>query len=127
LSVNYNIPTIDDRLQQVVDAIDAGSSNGVMRLLDTGGNILSSFVLTKPCATVSNGLLTFNGLSLIDPAAIQSGTATGARFESSSGTFVITGLTASTAGSTADILLSPTNIISSGQTVVLTGATITGH
>lgn len=130
MSVNYNTPTVSDRLQQVVNRIDAGPSNGFMRLLDSGGNVLSSFQLARPSGTVSGRVMTFNGMSLIDPAAAGGGLsgipATGARCEDSIGTIVISGLTVATVGSTNDILLTPTNIITAGQTVAITAATITG-
>lgn len=126
MSVNYNITVLTNRLQQVINGIDGGPSNGFMRLLDAGGSIVSSFQLSRPCGVAANGVLTFSGMSLIDPAA-AGGTAKGARVEDSTGTFVITGLTVSTPGTPADILLTPTNIIAAGQTVAITAASITGN
>jgi hypothetical protein len=127
LSVNYNVPVRTSRLQQAVNAIDAGPGSGFMRLLDSGGNVLSSLQLARPSATVFAGVATFNGLSLIDPAAAAGGQIVGARVEDSTGTVVISGLTAAGAGSTTDLVFSPTNIIAAGQTVALTAATITGN
>jgi hypothetical protein len=126
LPVNYSTVVRTNRLQQGINAIDAGPSNGFMRLLDAGGNVLSSLQLARPCAVASNGILTFNGLPLIDPAAAAGGVARGARFEDSTGTIVISGLTAGT-GSTSEVIFSPTNTIVAGQTVSITAATITGN
>ncbi len=126
MSVNYNLSVRTSRLQQVINAIDAGPSNGFMRLLDSLGNVLSSIQLSRPSAVAANGVATFNGLALIDPAAAASGACAGARCEDSTGIIVISGLSASQS-STSDIVLSPTNIITAGQTVALTAATITGN
>lgn len=125
MSVNYNATTLNNRLQQVVNAIDGGGSNGFMRLLGSGGNVLSSFQLSRPMGVITNDVLIFNGLSLIDPAAAASGTATAARVEDSNGGVVISGLVVN--GPSADILLSPTAAIIAGQAVAITQATITGN
>jgi hypothetical protein len=126
LPVNYSTVVRTNRLQIVINAIDAGPSNGFMRLTDAGGNVLSSLQLARPCAVASNGVMTFNGLSLIDPAAAASGVALGCRFEDSTGTVVMSGLTVGT-GSTSEVIFSPTNNIIAGQTVAITAATITGN
>jgi hypothetical protein len=126
LSVNYTVPIRTNRLQVVAAALDAGGANGVLRLLSGVGNVLSSLPLARPAATVANGILSFNGLSLIDPAAIGGGNAVGARVEDSTGATVISGLTVNV-GVTPDIFLTPTNFIAAGQTVAITAATITGN
>lgn len=105
--------------------MDAAGGNGFLRLLDAGGSIISSMQLARPAATVSGTIMSFNGLSLVDPAAARTGAAYFARIEDSAGNIVISGLTIGTAGSTADIILSTNNIVS-GQTVALQQATITG-
>ena len=122
MPVDYNITVRTNRLQQVINAIDAGASNGFMRLLDIGGNILSSFQLSRPSATVSNAVATFNGLSLIDPSAAGSGTAVGMRVEDGSGNIVISGLALNN-----DFFMTPSAVIAAGQTVAITAATITGN
>jgi hypothetical protein len=93
LSVDYSITVLTNRLQQVVNAIDAGATNGVMRLLNSGGTTLSSFSLARPCGVAASGVLTFSGLSLIDPAAAADGTAALARVEDGDGNTIIAGLT----------------------------------
>lgn len=127
MSVDYNITVLTNRLQQVVNAIDAGATNGVMRLLNSGGTTLSSLSLARPCGVASGGVLTFSGMSLIDPAAAAGGAAARARVEDGDGNTVISGLTVGTVGSTSDIVMSPSNVITAGQTVAITAASITGN
>ena len=127
MSVDYNITVRTNRLQQVVNAIDAGATNGVMRLLNIGGTTLSSLSLARPCGVAASGVLTFSGMSLIDPAAVATDSAKFARVEDGDGNTIISGLTVGTVGSTSDIVMSPTNFITAGQTVAITAATITGN
>ena len=122
MPVDYSTTVLTERLQQVINNIDAGPSSGFMRLTDSGGNVLSSFQLQKPSATITGAVLTFSGLSLIDPAAAASGQAALARVEDSTGIIVIHGLQVG-----SDIFLTPTATITAGQTVALTAATITGN
>jgi hypothetical protein len=110
LSVDYSLTVRNNRLTQVVNAIDGGTTNGYLRLLDGRGSTISSFQLSRPCGLVSGGVLTFSGMSLIDPAASGSSYAVAAR-----------------TGPTSDIIMNPTNFITAGQTVALTAATITGN
>ena len=126
MTVNYNVSTLTARLQVVVNAIDA-TGNGFMRLSDGGGNVLTSFQLSNPMGVANNGLLTFNGLSLIDPSAAAGGQAAAGRCETSAGVVVISGLTVGGPGSTADIVLSPHTTITAGQTVAVTAASIQGN
>lgn len=126
LAVDYNLTVRTNRLQQGINATDAGATNGVLRLLDSGGTILASLSLARPSATAANGVATFNGMSLIDPAAAATGYATAARTEDGDGNTIISGLTVGM-GSTSEIVMSPTNFITAGQTVAITAATITGN
>lgn len=129
MSVNYNLTVLSNRLQVVETAIDAGGSNGFMQLLGASG-VLSTLELARPCGVVSGDTLSFNGLSLIDPAATGTGFAIGARITNSAGTVVISGLTVGTGspGSTSyDIFMAPTNFITAGQAIAITAATIQAH
>lgn len=126
MSVNYSATVLTNRLQQVLNAIDAAGTNGNLRLLDIGGGVLSSLQLARPSGTISGAVFSFSGLSLIDPAAAASGTAQRARVEDGNGNTIISGLTVS-GGATADIIMTPTNIIAAGQTIAITAATITGN
>lgn len=125
MSVNYNATLRSSRLQLVENAIDAGGANGVLRLLNDTGGVLSSLSLARPALSVAGVVASFNSLSLIDPAAAASGFATAARIEDSTGTVVESGLTVGTVGT--DIVLAPTNAIVAGQTVAIQQATITGN
>lgn len=125
MSVNYALSIENSRLQLVANAIDAGGANGVMRLLDGSGNVLSSLLLARPCGAVAADYLTFAGMSLIDPSAGGTGAALAARVEDSTGATIISGLTVGTAGT--DIILSPTNFIKAGQAIAIQQATIKGN
>jgi len=126
LAVDYSLTVRNNRLTQVVNAIDGGTTNGYLRLLDGAGSAISSFQLSRPCGVVSGGVLTFSGTSLIDPAAAGSSYAIAARAEDGDGNIVISGLTVGT-GPANDIIMNPTNFITAGQTVAITAASITGH
>lgn len=125
MSVNYSLPVISNRLQQGVNALDAGGLPGALYLLDGSGTVLSTLPLARPSAAVSGNTMAFNGLSLVDPAAAASGVAVAARMADSAGNVVISGLTVGTAAG-SDIVLSPTNAIVAGQTIAIQAATITG-
>jgi len=124
MSVIYSPPLPHDRLQLVANALDAGGGPGVLRLLDGGGGVLSSMGLAFPASTVTGAVLAFNGLPLVDPLAAASGACVAARFEDSLGNTVISGLTVGQS-SAADILLTPTNTITAGQTIAIQQARIT--
>lgn len=126
MSVDYNVSVLTARLQEVAAAIDA-SGNGNMRFLDSGGNVLSTLQLPTPMGSAAGGVLTFAGMSLVDPAAAASGTATRARIEDGAGTIVISGLTVNDPSGISDIYLTPTNVIVAGQTIAITAASITGN
>lgn len=125
MSVNYNTPTISNRLQQVINGMDGGGAAGALRLLDSGGNVLSTMPLAFPSGTVAGNTLQFSGLSLIDPSIAVGGTATAARIDDSTGTTIVSGLTVSNSAGT-DIILSPTNVLVAGQVLAIQAATITG-
>jgi hypothetical protein len=126
MSVNYTLTLLTNRLQLVANAIDAGATNGFLALLDSGGNTLSTLALARPCGVAALGVLTFNGMSLIDPAAAGTGNAALAMVSDGDGNTVISGLTAGTAN-TNDIVMSPTSFIAAGQVVAITQASITGN
>ena len=126
MPVDYSVPTIQGRLQVVLNGIDAGATNGALYLLAGSGTVLSALSLARPCGVISGTQLIFSGMSLIDPAAAASDFATAARVDDGDGNTIFSGLTVS-AGSTSDIVMSPTNFITAGQTVAITTATITGH
>lgn len=122
MSVVYNIATRNNRLSQVVNALDAATPPGSFQLLDSGGNILASMQMQQPMGSVTGGVLSFFGLSLIAPAAAATGVATGAQFIDGNGNVVISGLTANN-----DFVISPNSNVTAGQTIALTFAQIIGN
>lgn len=127
MSVVYSSTAINDRLQGVVTAIDAGGSNGTIKLFQ-GGTTISTISLARPCGTVSGGVLTFSG-TLIDTSAAATGSVDGGKIFDSNGDVVVSGLTAGIPLSGADIIISNglnSTLISAGQVVSLLSATITG-
>lgn len=126
MSVVYSLIVRDNRLTQVVNAIDGAGTSGSLLLLNTVGAILSTLQLARPCGNISGGVLVFSGMSLIDPAAAQGGIATAAAINDGNGTNVISGLTVGIS-TASDIVMSPTSVITAGQTVAITSATITGN
>jgi hypothetical protein len=126
MSITYNTATLNARLTQVINNIDAGPGSGVLRLGTSGmALILSSITLAKPSGTVAGGVLTFSGTPLADPSAANSGSLANARIEDSTGVVVASGLTIGTS-SAFDIVMTSTTVIA-GQSISLTSATITGH
>lgn len=128
MSVTYSQAAVNARLSGVVSTIDGGGSNGVLRVRTAGGTTLSSIALSRPCGTVSGGILTFTG-TLLDPLAAATGLADNARVEDSTGSVVISGLTVGIPLSGADVIMSNglnSTLISSGQAVALLSAQITG-
>jgi hypothetical protein len=128
MSIVYNTATINARLAAVVSNIDAGAGNGVIRLTDSGGSILSTITLAKPSGTAAGGVLTFSGLPLVDPSAAGTGNAALARIEDSTGVVVVSGMTVGVA--TGDIIITNgigTTAITAGQSIGLLSAVITGN
>ena len=122
MSVTYNTTLKNTRLTSVVAAIDTGGV-GYLEFGDAGMvHVLSTIHFNTVCGTVSGGVLTFSGMSLVDPSAAHTGTAAAAEVFSGGNTLIISGLTVST--SAADINLSSTSIVA-GQSVTITSATIT--
>ncbi len=125
MSLTYSVTVRNNRLQQVINAIDAGVGNGKIQIGTTGmALVLSTVILAKPCATISNGVLTFSGTPISDPSAAQSGFAVAARITDSAGTVVASGLTVGGAGN--DIVISLQNI-TAGSIVTFVSGTITGN
>ena len=124
MTISYNVPTLNARLQAVVTNIDAGPGNGVMRLLSATSVTIATITLQKPSGTASGGILTFSGLPLGGPT-LASGQIVAADIEDSTGTVVASGLTVGISTS-YDIYMANPNVLSA-QTVSLTNATITGR
>ncbi len=122
MAVNYNTTLKNNRMNEVVTAIDGGASAGTLEIGTSGmATVLAAIPLADPSGTVSAGVLTFSGTPL-SASASNTGTAAEAQIKDSNSVVVISGLTVSTSG--ADINLNSTSI-SSGQTVEITSGTIT--
>lgn len=125
MTVVYNLTVRNNRLTQVVNAIDAGAGNGKLVIGTAGmGTILSTITLNKPCGVVAGGVLTFSGVPINDPSAAATGTAAAAIITDSTATTVISGLTVGLAGT--DIIISLATI-TAGSIVTFTSGTITGN
>jgi hypothetical protein len=128
MAVTYTLPAINDRLQGTVNAIDGGGAAGSLVLRD-GGTVVSTITLALPCGTVDGGVLTFGG-TLIDLSAAATGEVDNGIVYDSAGIAQVTGLTVGVPPSSGyEILISNginSTLISSGQTVQIVSAQITG-
>lgn len=126
MAIVYVSSLVTTRLTDVVTSIDSGGGSGVFRIMDALSNTLSSMQIGRPCASVSGNLLTFSGVPWVDPAPVLTGIPTTARIENSNGNIVISGLSVGTGSTSFDVSLSA-GTISSGKTLSISPATITGH
>ena len=122
------------RMTQVLNALDANASAGYIELYSgtrpaTGAGIgaavlLATCTLSKPSGTVTTGVLNFSAISNgTGTAGAGGGTnATWCRFKDGSGAFVQDG---SVATSGADINLTGSTVIATGQTVSITSGSLT--
>ncbi len=125
MSLVYSVTVRNNRLQQVINAIDGGAGNGKIQIGTAGmGLVLSTVVLLKPCATIAAGVLTFSGTPLVDPSAAANGFATEGQITDSAGTVVASGLSVGVAGT--DIVITLQNI-TIGSIVTFVSGTITGN
>ena len=131
LSTAANLARRNAALSAVIGAIDANASAGTLKIY-TGaspgvgsaptGTLLATVTLGKP----SFGSVSGGSASLVDPAAVTAvgtGTAGYCRVADGGGTAVMDGTVTATGGG-GDLELAST-AISSGQTVDITGGTLT--
>lgn|SRR5262245_3623103 len=127
MPIVYAVTLRNNRLQQVINAIDGGAGNGKIQLGTAGmGLVLSTVTLLKPCATIAAGVLTFSGTPLVDPGAAASGTAAAAQITDSTGTVWASGLTVGLSGSGANVIINSVNI-TAGGIITFQSGTITGN
>lgn len=129
MTIAYNETIRNARLQEVADAINAGTGAGLLRIYNgtrpsTGGTVttlLAELTLSDPCqASITGGVLTFDTITS-DASANNSGTATWFRIVDSDANFVLDG-DVGTSG--ADLNLNTTSIVA-GQSVAVVSAAIT--
>ena len=122
MSVSYAQALKDQRMTDVVNAIDAQSANGFLEIGTANmAAVLVQISFQKPSFSEANSTITMAGAPKSGVAS-ATGTAANARIKDGSGNVQVQNLTVGTAGS--DIILNATSI-TSGQTVTLTSATIT--
>jgi len=122
MSVSYAQALKDQRMTDVVNAIDAQSANGFLEIGTAGmAAVLVQISFQKPSFAEANSTITMAGAPKSGVAS-ATGAAANARIKDGSGNVQVSGLTVGTSGS--DIILNSTSI-TSGQTVTLTSATIT--
>lgn len=122
MPVVYTAAVKQARMEAVVAAIGA---TGVIEIGTTGmGITIATITLNATAGTASGSVLTLSGFPKNDTAD-NDGTAAEARIRTATGgTDIITGLTVGATSSGADIELDST-VITAGQTVTITSATIT--
>jgi hypothetical protein len=92
-------------------AIDAGSGPGFLELKNSGGAVLASIILNKPCGTVTNGVLTYTVSPLPrDPLGDANGTAALFSIKDSTGVEVYSGTVTATGGG-GDVEMISTSVI----------------
>src|SRR5512143_499541 len=127
VAIIYSTTAINARLNGVVSAIDSGAGNGVIKLL-SGGLVLATVPLAKPCGAVAGGILTFV-VPQIDFSADATGNANGANIENSTGVVMISGLTVGIPLSGANVIISNglnSTLVTAGQVVTLISGQIIG-
>jgi hypothetical protein len=124
-TVNYSQSVINTRLTDVVNAIDGGGGNGQCKLFSAASVLISTLVMPRPSGTAAGGVLTFV-TPWVDTSAANTGAPVSAQIQDSTGTNVITGLTVGAGSTSFDIVLSNA-IITAGQTVAITTASIIGR
>lgn len=121
MAVTYNNTVKDNRMTQVLNAIDGGAGAGYIEICSAAyAAVLATITLSDPCGSVAAQALTLT-MPTSDTNADNTGTAAIARIKDSTGTIVVSGLTVSTSG--ADINLSSL-AITAGDTVTLNYAVI---
>lgn len=126
MSLTYATSVINNRLQQVINAIDGGAGSGRIQIGTTGmATVLATTTLLKPCATISSGVLTFSGTPLASIAS-NTGVASAARITDSTGSVVASGLTVGLSSQGLNVVINLINV-TAGSIVTMTSGVITGN
>jgi len=126
MAVTYSLAAINARLQGVADTIDGGGGPGNL-VLSAGGTTVVSITLAVPCGVVSVGVLTFSGT--LQELATGTGNVDTCIITDFTGATVVSGLTVGIPFSGADVIIANilnSTLITVGQVVQVTSATITG-
>lgn len=122
MAVTYSNTVKDNRMTQVLNAIDGGAGAGYIEICSSAyASVLATITLSDPCGSVASQALTLT-MPKSDTNADATGTAAIARIKDSAGNIIVSGLTVG-AGS-GDINLSSVSI-TAGDTVTLNSAVIT--
>lgn len=123
MAVIYAAAIRTARMNEVLDAIDAGAGAGKLNIGTTAmGSTLVTLTLADPAGSVSGDVLTLDFDPDISAAASNTGTAAAATITDSDDNVIVSGLTVGTSGT--NIILDSTSI-TSGQNVIITTGTIT--
>lgn len=97
MPLNFSTALRNARAQAIITAIDTGASNGTLKFYSgtkpetgvaiTDQTLLGTLTFSKPCATVLDGVITFESIAS-DPVADATGTITWARALNGNGAFV---------------------------------------
>jgi hypothetical protein len=120
MTISYTTPTINNRLQEVLNSI---GPVGAMRLLTSTNQTVGLISLANPAGTINGGVLTFT-TPVSAPLTFISGQIVAADIEDGSTNVVAYGLTVGNS-TLYDIVMTATTV-SSGQIVTMTFGTITG-
>lgn len=108
MAVVYATAVKNDRLQVGIDAIDAGSGNGKLKIGTTAmAVVLATIILDKPSFDApSAGSMTLAGVPHSDLDAAATGVPASAVITDSDDNVIISGLTVGLAGSGANVIVS---------------------
>jgi len=97
MAINFSTTLRTVRAQTIITALDTGSANATLKFYSgvkpatgvaiTDQVLLGTLTFSKPCAAVTNGVLTFEPIAA-DPVADAAGTITWARALNGNGDFV---------------------------------------
>lgn len=122
MAANYRLSLKTTRMTDVRNDIDSGVGAGYIEICSAAyAAVLATIVLSDPCGTVTNDVLTFT-MPKSDTSADATGTAAIARIKESAGAVVVQGLTVGTSGT--EIVLTSVGI-TLGDTVTVSSGTIT--
>ena len=122
MAVTYSNTVKDNRMTQVLNAIDGGAGAGYIEICSAAyAAVLATITLADPCGSVASQALTLT-MPKSDTDADATGAAAIARIKDSVGNIIVSGLTVGTSGT--DVILSST-AITAGDTVTINSVVFT--